>query len=367
MFNFSKKPAFGLDLSDLSLKIIQLKRKGKELALASYAKKAMPAGLIQGGEIKKEKEVTAILKQALTEVKGEPLRTKRVICNLPEEKVFVRVIQLPRMKKEEIDQAIRWEAEAHIPLSIDEVYLDWQIIKPLKNHLDHFDVLIAAAPKTLINSYLIVLKNSGLQPIAFEPESVAVVRSLIKKDEGLRPILIVDLGATGTNFVIFSALAIRFTAHIAISGQLFAQAIMEKLGVSQTQAEQLKIKLGLDKIVKIKVKEGKSSEEHGKVYQALEPLLNDLVKQIQDYISFYHEHATHVHGPDGAITQVLLCGGDSLLNNLPSFLSSKLNLPVKLGNPWINIYSTPPKKILGVSYRKSLTYTTALGLALRNF
>lgn len=352
------KSAFGLDLSDLSLKIVQIKRKREELALASYVKKDIPAGLIDGGEIKKEKEIVAILKQALIEIKGEPLKGKQVVCNLPEEKVFIRLIQLPRMKQEEISQAIQWEAEAHIPLKIDEVYLDWQVIKPLANHLDHFDVLIAAAPRTLVDKYLAVLRKAGLWPIALEPESVAVVRSLIKEDESLMPTMIIDLGATGTNFVIFSALAIRFTSHIPISGQGLTQAIMKNLGVSQAEAEQLKFKVGkvgLDK-----------TKKNGQVYQALEPLLNDLAKQIQDYISFYAGHAGHVHGPDGAVAQILLCGGDSLLINLPEFLSSQLNLPVKLGNPWINIYPTPSKEVLGLSYKKSLTYTTALGLALRS-
>ena len=60
-------------------------------------------------------------------------------------------------------------------------------------------------------------------------------------------------------------------------------------------------------------------------------------KQIKDYVIFYHEHATHVHGPNGTIGQIILCGGDSLLLNLPDILSEKLNLPVKLGNPLVNL------------------------------
>lgn len=354
MFNSSKKLAFGLDLSDLSLKIVQLKEKKGKLAVVSFIKEDMPAGLIEEGEIKKGEELVVILKETLKKVKGEPLQGKQVVCNLPEQKVFIRVIQLPRMKKEEIDQAVKWEAEAHIPLGIDEVYLSWQIIEPLVNHLDHLDILIAASPRQLVGSYLNVLKKSALEPIALEPESVAVVRSLIKPGD-LRPAIIVDLGMTGTNFVIFSALAIRFTSHIAISGQLFSQVIMKNLGVDEKEADQLKIKIGLDK-----------TKQEGKVYQALEPVVEDLAKQIQDYISFYHNNASHIHGPNGAITQVLLCGGDSLLLNLPDYLSQKLNLPVQLGNPFVNISSAgqqiPKESVL--SKKESITYTTALGLAL---
>jgi Tfp pilus assembly PilM family ATPase len=90
-------------------------------------------------------------------------------------------------------------------------------------------------------------------------------------------------------------------------------------------------------------------------------------------MSFYREHATHIHGPDGAIGQVILCGGDSLLLNLPQVLSEKLNLPVKMGNPLIKILSANPKKQpiskegLTISRKESFTYTTALGLALRDF
>jgi type IV pilus assembly protein PilM len=356
MFNFSKKLAFGLDLSDFSLKIVQLKKKKGGLSLVNFIKEDIPAGLIQGGEIKQEKELVVILKEALKKIKGESFRNRQVVCNLPEEKVFIRVVQLPRMKEEEISQAVKWETEAHIPLNIDEVYLDWQIIKPMVNHLDHYDILVAAAPRPLVDSYLNFLKKGGLEPIALEPESVAVVRSLIKSND-LKPTIIVDLGASGTNFVIFSALAIRFTSHISISGQLFNQAIMKDLGIDEKQANQLKIKIGLDK-----------TKEKGKVYQALEPLANDLAKRLKEYIVFYHEHATHIHGPNGIISQILLCGGDSFLLNLPSFLSQKLKLPVELGNPLINIFpldkgKSSPKKI-SLSKKEALTYATALGLAL---
>jgi len=371
MFNpFLQKSVFGLDLSDLTLKIVQLKREKQRLSLVNFIKEDIPAGLIQAGEIKQEKELVAVLKQALEKTKKSPFQGNPVVCNLPEEKVFIRIIQLPLMKKEELDKAVKWETEAHIPLSIDEVYLDWQIIKPIINHLDHYDVLIAAAPRPLVDRYLSFLKKGGLEPVALEPESVAVVRSLILPND-FKPTIIVDLGATGTNFVIFSALAIRFTSHIAISGQLFNQAIMRDLKVDENQANQLKIEIGLNK-----------TQKSGKIYQALEPLADDLAKQLKDYIAFYREHASHVHGPNGLIGRVLLCGGDSLLLNLPSYLEQKLNLPVELGNPLINILpllkkasfpskqsslpSVLQKKTQGLSKREALTYTTALGLALRS-
>jgi len=344
MFNFSQKSAFGLDLSDLSLKAIQLEKKNGSLALIDFVNQEIPQGLVEGGEIKKEKELVNLFKKTLGRT-GGPFRSGRVVCNLPEEKVFTRIIQLPKMKESELEKAVAWEADAHIPLSADEVYLGWQIIDPIFEHIDHLDIMIVAAPRVLVDSYMSFLKKSGLQPIALEPESIAIIRSLMTKDD-LTPSIVVDLGAIGTNFVIFSALAVRFTSHINISGRLFNQSIIEKLKVDEKEANKLKIEVGLDQ------------KKDKKVYNVLEPIIDDLAKEIKSYISFYHEHATHVHGPDGAIGQVVLCGGDSLLNNLPEVLTEKLGLPVKMGNSLINIKST-------ISKRESFVYATAIGLALK--
>jgi len=357
MFNFGKKLTLGLDLSDFSLKFVQLEKNKKGFSLINCVKEDLPVGLIQRGEIKKEKELTNIIKGALRKIKRRPFGNREVVCSLPEEKVFIRVIQLPLMKEEELGQAVGWEAEAHIPLNINEVYFDWQIIKRPVNQSDHYNILVGAAPRFLVDSYFRFLKRSGLKPIALEPESVAVSRSLIKVVD-LTPTILVDLGASGTNFVILSASALYFTSHISISGQLFNRAIMESLGINEKKAEQLKIEVGLDK-----------AKEKGKVYQALKPLVEELVNQIKDYTAFYQNQSSRLSRPDGVIGRVLLCGGDSLLNNCPSFLEQKLGLTIEIGNPLVNLPgatkgSSP--KLSSLSKKEILTYTTALGLAMRN-
>lgn len=355
MFDFHKKPCFGLDLSNLSFKIVQFRKDKRGLFLSSFVKKDIPAGLIKDGDIKKEKELLLILKETLKKVNKKPLQGRQVVCNLPEEKAFIRVIQLPKMKKEEIAQAVKWEAEAHIPLSIDEVYLSWQMIDLPNSNPNQLDILIAASPRGLVESYMNLLVKSGLKPIALEPESVAVVRSLIKPDD-TTPTIIVDLGASGSNFVTFSSSTICFTSHINVSGNLFVKAIMKKLSVDEREANDLKIKAGLD--------EAKDK----KVYQALKPIVDDLAKKIKDYIAFYHNRAKQVHDKDGTIKRILLCGGDSLLINLPAYLSRQLSLPVQIGDPLVNIFSDKKMKVAaGRELKKPLAYTTALGLALRSY
>lgn len=172
-----KPEAFGLDISDLSLKIVKLKKKGKFFSLSSFGETEIKPGIISGGEIKDGKALSKMISLALKNVSGEKLKTKYVVASLPEEKSFLQVIQLPRMKEEELKKAVYFEAENYVPLPIDRVYLDSQIVPPLTNHLDHLDVLIAALPKKTVDPYLSSLKEAGLQPIFFEIESQAIARA----------------------------------------------------------------------------------------------------------------------------------------------------------------------------------------------
>src|SRR4030043_2435035 len=104
-----KPEAFGLDISDLSLKIIKLKRKGKFLTLSSFLEEDIGQGIIKEGEIKDEDGLVKIIKESLPKIKGEKLKTKHVVVSLPEEKAFLQVIQLPRMPEEDLKSAVIYE------------------------------------------------------------------------------------------------------------------------------------------------------------------------------------------------------------------------------------------------------------------
>ena len=194
MINFLtlKTETFGLDINDSSLKIIKLRRKRGFLQPVSYNEKKVKSGIIKDGIIQDEDGFVKIIKDAVATVKGEKLKTKYVIASLPEEKSFSQVIQMPKMKKGELKSAVLFEAENYIPLPIDRVYLDFQVIDPIVDHLDHLDVLIIAVEKTIVDSYISCLKQSGLVPIALEVETQAIARTLIKNETSSAPLALID-------------------------------------------------------------------------------------------------------------------------------------------------------------------------------
>ena len=109
------------------------------------------------------------------------------------------------------------------------------------------------------------------------------------------------------------------------------------------------------------------------ITHALDPILNNLYDEVKNTIKFHEEHSDLELAGHVAIQQIILCGGTSKLPNLIEYLQGKLlgdeqfkgrNIKVSLANPWVNVVSSGPPPF---SRREALSYTTSLGLALRNY
>lgn len=359
-----KEEAFGLDISDFSFKIFKFGRKKRnDFRVASWGSFVWEdENVIRDGRIQKPDVVSERIKKSFSKVKGNPLKTKKVVVSLPEEMAFMQVIQMPRMEKEDLKKAVMFEAENYIPMSKEKVYLDFKVVKPVVDSLDHKDILISAFPKNVADSYFSVLKNAGLQPMAFELEPQSISRSVIK--DGLFPgrILIMDIGKSRTKFIIFAGRDVRFISSIGLAGNIFTQSIVKHFDVSQKEAEKIKRKKGLSRKMKIKIDSGREQEE-GAVFEALIPSVTDLMEQIKKTIDYYSTHASHEHLPVGKnkIEKILLCGGGSRLKGLDRFLEEELEIKVEQADPLINISGGDKEKQID----GKTEFATAVGLALR--
>jgi type IV pilus assembly protein PilM len=353
-----KPQAFGLDIAASSLKIAKLQKKGRFFDLASVGYGKIEPGIIEEGELKLEDRFTEILKKALSDVRGQKLKTKYVVASLPDEKAFLQVIQMPKLNEEELQKAVCLEAENYIPLPLEQVCLDCQVVQPLSDHLDHCDVLIAALPKNIIGSYVNCLKKAGLQPLAIEIEPLALARALIKDEKSTTPLLIIDFGATETSLIIFSGFNVCFNSSLPVSSQSITENIAKALKIGFVEAEKLKLKYGLVR---------NDGPEASEVFEATVPVLIDLIEQIQKYIDYYCSHRSHEHlPPNGQVPhKALLCGGGANLKGFLSFLSKELKFPIELADPWVNICPAPKRNRVILSPEESLVFSPALGAALR--
>lgn len=347
-------PAFGLDISDRTAKFMKLaKNRSDGFDIAYFGEIGIPEGIVASGEIKKPMELGKLL-SGLWGAARHPVRDRFVVASLPEEKSFVRVIQLPKVKLQEVDSVIKWEIEGNIPLALSELYFDYEVLDPLANHLDHYDVLVTAFPKSLVDSYVAILKHEGFVLVALELESQAISRAVIEDQRGKDPVIIVDIGATHTGFVIFGGGSMVFTISIEIGGKDFDEAIMKNLGVSEEEARDLKKNIGLDRRYKNEV-----------LFEALVPPLSVITDEIKKQFLFYRDHAEHRHGLDPEIRRVILSGGDANLVGLEKHLSLALKKEVVIARPFVKILGDTRAVLPSMNKNDILRYTTTVGLALR--
>lgn len=362
-----KSKAFGMDFSDLSIKIANLKKRGRFFKLVSWGETSIEPGIITEGEIKNEDKVVEAIKKALKSVKGKRIKENRVVVSLPEKKAFLVVIKMPKMTKEELKTAVYFEAENHIPFKLEDVYLDFEEIPSQKGYQgENINVLVAAIPKVIVDSYVSCIRKAGLSPAVLEIESQAISRALIKNNISPSPVLIVDFGKSRASFIIFSGQSIHFTSSVPITSAMLTESISRDLNISSEEAEKIKTEYGLSAPKKLK-KGAKKEYNYSKIFESMVPVLTDLSEQMKKAIYYYEGHESNgkFAGQRKTIEKILLSGRGSNLKGLADFLSANFNSSVELANPWINILPAPLREIPGLSFSDSLGFTTVLGLALR--
>lgn len=344
-FNKSKK-AFGLEISDFSLKALWLDQKGQNFTVAGHNRLDLPKGMVVGGEIRKVDEVASLLRQLVDEAKPQKITIPHIISSLPENKTFVRTIEIPNMTKQEIPEAVKWEAEHHIPLPIDDVYLDWQILNKQGNKMK---LLLAAAARELVEGYVNVFTTAKLIPQALELEAAAEGRALIKEESSRQTYLIVDIGATKTMFNILTPEVIYFSSSVTtISGNYFTKIIADTLGAKKEEAEKTKVACCSPQI----------SATEQNVLSAIHPAFDKLAEEIDKIEQYFF----NLFSPTSNQINIILCGGGAGLFGIAPYLSLKLKQKVRLGDPWLNV---PLAKHPPIALAQALGYTQVIGLALR--
>jgi|UniRef100_A0A7C3WHB7 Tfp pilus assembly protein PilN len=93
---------------------------------------------------------------------------------------FVRQVTLPRVARENLAKVLDYELDRFLPLSADQLYFDYQIIRETETDLH---ITLMALPRTLIESWLNMCAELGLNPISVElaPTSVANAFALLEK------------------------------------------------------------------------------------------------------------------------------------------------------------------------------------------
>jgi type IV pilus assembly protein PilM len=367
---FNLRPEIiSLDISERSVKFLDIETRREKITKIENQIFKSHQKLVENGTVINREKLIEILKKIKR-------RTKKRYINLalPEEKSFIQMIKIPKVSEEKLEELVYYEVENYIPLSARDVYLDFQKIEPIKDHLKHYIILLVAVPRKIVDSYIEVIKSAGFQPFAFETEALAIVRALIPDQISYYPVLIIDIGKSRTRFIIFSGRSVRFSSSVSISADDFTKKIAKTFNLSLKEAEKEKIKKGIapQEVIHFEGKREELKKEKISdlsIFNAVSDLLEKLTQEIREHLNYYYSHdfCEHLSKGNRKINQIILCGGGGYLKGLPEFLRKTFNIEVKKGNPWINFLPDDRKRLESHFKQTSLLYTTTAGLLLRDF
>jgi len=342
---FIRMPAVGLDISDESVHFVCLKEAKGGFVIDNFARKEIPPGIIEAGEIKKVDELTKII-ASLRDEFGPHF----VNVSLPEQRAYLFKLRIPRMKRSDIRNKVELQLEDNAPISAREAVFDYDILKEDDN--GQTEIELSVLPRNVVDRYLGVIKGAGFSPLSFEIEAQAIARAVVKEgDPGT--FMVMDFGKTRSGISIVSNGATRFTSTVDIGGGALTRVIEKTLKVKTEEAEKIKKEKGVV-----------SREENEELFLTMMSMISVLRDEISKHYIYWHTHKDQYGKKRPKIEKIILCGGDANLAGLPEYLNSGLKIPVERANVMVNVNSFD-KYIPEINFNESLHYATSIGLALR--
>lgn len=340
----AKGKTFGLDIGTTSIKAASLSKNGSIVTLdAISVSPSSPKGILSESLIDQQ-TLADTIKRMLEQA---DINSKISNIAIPESQVYTKIIEMPELSEKEVAAALRWEMEQYIPLPLDQVRTDWQILdRRDTNGRKTIVVLIVAASLAILQKYEKILGLAGLTPDLIESEMISVQRALYPIINTQTPSLIIHLGASMTDISIVCKGILEMVSYISLGGLAITRAVSIDLGIDISQAEDLKRAYGLTQNV-----------FEGKVGQALNPILTSIVSDIKKAILLYREKSSE------SVTQIILSGGSALLPGLDVYFTNILGIQVVLGSCWkVNNIQNVPPEILAYA----AAYNVVTGLALKD-
>lgn len=311
---------------------------------------SIPPLKVEGGQEAQIEKYANTLKAIC---KTSRIMSKTAVVSLPVSSVFHAVVTLPIVKKEELDHIVKAEVKKLLPMPLEEMALDYQVLKGLPADKSQ-RILVNAVPHKLIEFYSKVFQRADLSLEALEPESTALARCLVGRDQAVS--MIIDIGSERTNFFIIDQGMPITHQSIESGGGKIDKVLQNILGVEQTLVEQVKH----DLFDYLSATSNNILTEQ-KWLDILMPVVDPIIKEVEVSLELYLRQT----GNEGKRPEkIILTGGMALMPFLAKFIQEKFKIKCYVGDSWARVvYQEGLKPVLRqIGPRMSV----AIGLALRN-
>ena len=324
---FSNETTVGIDIGSNCIKAVEIEPTASGWTLVNAAVAPTPKDCIKDGSIVNIADVSADIRTMLREA---GIKATSAVCAISGSQVIVRQVQFPKMPEATLRKSIRYEASKYISSSMEDSIVEFQILGDAEDPTQ-MNVMLVAAPREMIDSRVTALESAGLEPLVIDIESFALIRSLVEfnaTDEYLAStIALIDIGASHTDVDIVSKGEFALTRNIPIAGDSFTNAIKSLTGGTVEEAEQAKLAMTATN----PVDQLNTAEPDNKCWRVVQPLLDELIREIRRSIHFYQSQFPE-GSADAQVVKVVLTGGTARMPGLDAYVSNKLNTPTEVAS-----------------------------------
>ena len=334
----------GLDIDRGSIKAVQVSGSGGGYALQHVGYHRLPPGTILDGEVADQDLLAAEIREFWD---SHSFNGKSVTIGVSNQKVVVRLLDFPRMRPEDLQGAISFEAQDHIPMPLDEAVLDYVVLGPREERSDLDRVLVVAAQREMISRYTSAVRTGGLRPAGVDVKALSLTRSTLPDpffgDEGA--VLLLDVGAEIANLVVADRGNPVLTRFVPVGLGDFVAAVMELADLPEDEAERHaldpRVRLGSEQDETQEPEEDLEEEPQAEpegdgfdpalafdVRRGLEGAAQTLADEVQRSIEHHRSQESARE-----VSRVLLSGEAALIPNLDGYLGELLDVPTTRGNP----------------------------------
>ncbi len=340
----NKKEIVGLDIGSSSVKLVELKEGKTGYRLQNLAISPLPPEAIVDGALMDSVTIIDAMKDLIGQSK---IKTKNVVTSVSGHSVIVKKITLPFMTESELEESIQWESERYIPFDINDVNIDFQILGSDAENPEVMDVILVAAKKDIINDYVSVIMEAGLNPViidvdAFALENMLAINYELEKGQ---TIAVANVGASFTSINIMKNNVSAFTRDIFKGGSQVTEEIQRQLHVDFDEAEKVKVGSKMD------------ATSQPVIQKVLKEASESLAIEIGNSLDFFQSASTYEK-----ITRLYLSGGGSKMKDFDIVLQQQIGIPVEVINPFKKIEFS--EKNFDMEYMREIGPAMAVGVGL---
>lgn len=308
---------FALDIGTAAVRVVQLRPSGDAWSLVKYGVAPVDIRITGSDAPEDQKRLGDVITNLLTQT---GITDRNVVLGIPSSKMFATVVDLPDLPPQELASTIKYQAEQYIPMAIDEAKIDWAVLGKSLRDQHKNEVLLASVANKFSESRLDMIEALGLNVVAIEPDSLALVRSLVpvaSRDAHM----IIDFGDFATDIVLVLDRAPRLIRSIPVGKETLVKAAQQNLNIDANQANQFILKFGLypDRL-------------EGQILKSLDATLDQFIVEVTKSVKFFQSRY-----PNIPLNSIILSGYTLSIPAFGEYIAGKSGLQTVAGNAWSNV------------------------------